>query len=175
MTVHFRRKWRDLRNAAAFAAECARLALPFYGWRGGENLMETIQLVEGWSRGSLACAQYNFRDAGDRASAQAQKMVAGAAVPAARATAAAAYVVNRAIDDNPLGAAIAAHAGAEQAQYAGVEPSAVDDAFFRWWLKDVGGEVTDEDAQDAVRAVLSIGDEITALEIVGASQRTKGT
>lgn len=57
--MNYKREWRDSRNAVGFAAECARLALPFYDGDRRFDVIAAIEIAEVFSRGE----QINSADA----------------------------------------------------------------------------------------------------------------
>jgi len=42
--MNYKREWNDRRNAVGFAAECARLALPFYAGDRRSDLVRAIEI-----------------------------------------------------------------------------------------------------------------------------------
>ncbi|KKM72267.1 hypothetical protein LCGC14_1422150, partial [marine sediment metagenome] len=83
----WKRKWADRRNAAGFAAACARLALPFYDGDRRSDLVAAIEIAEKYAAGE----KISTDTAAAYAVAYAYASGGAAAAAAYAATAAAAY------------------------------------------------------------------------------------
>jgi hypothetical protein len=176
----YKRPWRDLRNAAGFAAQCARLALPFYEGDRGSDLMEAIEVAEAYSRGE----QKRIDVISDHASRSVQAV--GNAMDyrttranaadydteyAARAALAAVMVAHHAVRGAALfpraatNAVYAAFNAANYANAAGVDHRQILNAFVTWWAQDWGFTFADAEHRNAVLALLAIDEEAEAIEV----------
>ncbi len=151
--MNYHHWWRDSRNAAGFAAECARLALPFYDGACRAVFVRSIELAEAYEQGEKIDPEV------------VRKVRRDSAGYIAFVASAAASVVHYAIGRAPTGVgATAANAGIYAGE-AGVDPRKILDAFVSWWARDQG-IVLDDKYRDAVTALLVIGEEEQAKELM---------
>ncbi|KKM72270.1 hypothetical protein LCGC14_1422180 [marine sediment metagenome] len=157
-----RHDWTDLRNAAGFAAECARLALPFYCGDYSSDLIAAIEFVERYADGGeIDSDGFQFARAARYAAAAAADAAAYDAAYAATSAAAAA-------------AAAAAHTSADSAtraaswaDEAGVDSSELRIAYARWVIRDLAcGRELPEELRQAAGAAIVAGDEALAQELL---------
>jgi ATP-dependent Clp protease ATP-binding subunit ClpA len=166
--LNYARKWKDLRNAIAFAVECAKIARPYYKGKRAKDVDRAIDLADRFARGehitanaaayavgkasnaanATAYAAYAASNAADAANTAAAANAAANAVYAA-ADAAAASAVYAAASAAEAAAAAAAHA-------ANVAEAQVTEAFYKWTAIDLG-TVFGTEPWHAAMALLKIG------------------
>jgi hypothetical protein len=163
--LNYHREWKDLRNAVAFAVECAKIARPYYKGKRAKDVDRAIDLADRFARG-----EHITVDAAAAADAAAKTAVyatytaaANAADAAARAAyaatyAAAAYAVYYATyAAAAANAASAAAYAVYYATYADADVKAqVEEAFYKWIAIDLG-TVFDTEPWHAAMALLKIG------------------
>ncbi|KKN37654.1 hypothetical protein LCGC14_0761350 [marine sediment metagenome] len=165
--MNYERKWTDSRNAVGFAAECARLALPFYSGDRRSDLVVAIEIAERYTSGeqiddstriaALAAAR-GVASGVDDASAACAAAARAAAYAAARATA---HYTSDAIRATAVFAA-------DYADDAGVDYSEIQIAFARWVVRDLSVDRDlDEELRQAAGAAVVAGDEALARELLG--------
>ncbi len=183
--MNYKRDWNNRCNAAGFAAECARLALPFYSGDRRSDLVAAIEIAEHYANGEqientvahVVAADANA--AANAAASYAADAVASYASYAAAAAAEAAYAAAGAYDDaaNDADAAADAYAydaaavAADYADLAGVDSSEIQIAFARWVIRDLSGDQDlDEELRQAAGAAIVAGDEDLARQLVQGSE-----
>ncbi len=157
--MNYRRWWRHERNVVGFAAECARLALPHYRGDHRPNLVKAIETAEAYVRGEEI----------DRELTSPITDHDGAAASSAAAAYTSAVYSIPTRSGNITAGATAARAARTAAATAGVDPNAIRKAFVIWWARDWGIAPVDEDDEDlhtAIAALLAIGEEGQAKELV---------
>ncbi len=173
----YKRDWNNRCNAAGFAAECARLALPFYTGDHRSDIVAAIEIAEHYANGeqieSTAArvvaadaardARYVNADTVKAAAAEAAYAAAGAAYAAADAYAAATIVIVYTDAD----ATADATAAAAYVDLVSVCDSELQIAFARWVVRDLSGDRDlDEELRQAAGAAIVAGDEDLAQQLV---------
>ena len=170
MLMYIDREWADLKNVVKFAAECARLALPFYEGDRRENLIAVIEAAEENLIGKTVCT-FVYSAANRANNARTLSRVSGAVVSCARSAAHAARTARNHSQsgglyeiDNTIRYAINAHYDAISA---GVDAHETHVAFARCVVRDLSGvrELPEELRQAAGAAVVA-GDEDLARALV---------
>ncbi len=175
--MNYEREWSNYRNAVGFAAECARLALPFYDGDHQSKVVVAIEIAEHYANGEQIGSTIAYGAAADvtgYADRTANATVAVYAADAARSAALAAgdaYIADAADDAdraaNATGVIYAARAAAHTAGYAGVDDSELAVAFARWVVRDlVCGRELPEELRQAAGAAIVAGDEALAQELL---------
>ncbi len=160
--MNYQRTWANLNNAVGFAAECARLALSFYKGDHRRKLVRAIEIAEAYGRGEYIDPETVH------AAAYAADVAIGAATDdsatyATTAAADAAHAIATATAGTDVDDVVDA---VEAAIDAGVDPRQILDVFVQWWARDVGVQAPSGEARDAVTALLIIGEEKRAVELV---------
>lgn len=166
--MSYQREWDDPHNAAGFAAECARLALPFYKGDHKPDLVAAIEITERYASGEeidADVASIAYASAADAANAFSAP-TADASAYAADASAYAADVVAD-ISVDVCASYTSAGYAADAAGISGVDISEIRVAFARWVVRDLsdGRELPAELRQAAGAAVVA-GDEALARELL---------
>ena len=145
----YQREWANQHNAAGFAAECARLALPFYEGDRRPDLVTDIESVERYSRGG----KIGVRAARD--------------TPFSNAAAAVQNAYDVVICHRSANIGLAAADAAYSAGFAGVDDHSVDVAYARWVVRDLsGGRELLAELRQAAGAAVVTGDEALARELI---------
>ena len=155
----YERKWLCGRNASGFAAECARLALPFYEGDHRLDLVAAIDLVERYTDGERL----------DIATARAAYTATYDAYVAAdlSCAACAAYAVNSALYTAITSRAARYAHSAFRAAAAGVDDHKIRAAFARWVVRDLSdGRELPEELRQAAGAAVVAGSEAIARELL---------
>lgn len=172
--MNYSRDWSNSRNAVGFAAECARLALPFYDGNRRSNLVAAIEIAERYANGEQIDSA-TARAASNAASSATAFTAADAADTAAHAADAAAYTAyaayayttDTAFTADAADAADASYTAAGHAAHAGVDSSEIQIAFARWVIRDLSGNRDlDEELRQAAGAAVVAGDEALAQELL---------
>jgi hypothetical protein len=181
--LNYKRTWKDLRNAVAFAVECAKIARPYYTGDYAKDVDHAIDLADRFARGehvdvaAAFAAAYAANAAADAANAAASAVYAAASA-AANAAADAAYAARAATNatnatndaaeaaadaaeaaaDAAEAAADAAEAAANAAAYAAYADAKaqVTEAFYKWTAIDLG-TVFGTEPWHAAMALLKVG------------------
>ena len=158
--MYYQREWKSRRNAAGFAAECARLALPFYEGDHKPDLVATIEVAERYaSSGSFRRARTTKAIVAARVAKRAADGVCAAR--AARAAERAAGAVTD--DDYNYNATYAAH----WASLTGADDHEIRVACARWVVRDLsGGRELPAELRQAAGAAVVAGDEDLAEELL---------
>ncbi|KKL12082.1 hypothetical protein LCGC14_2539340 [marine sediment metagenome] len=184
--MNYEREWGNPHNAVGFAAECARLALPFYSGDRRSDLVVAIEIAECCVNGALSVAAASLKAANAAQDvvydADTDADVAVAACAAAAADAAIAVYATPAyyaVSADVAAARIAryapaarivhyAAAAANHAGRAGVCNSEIQVACARWVVRDLSGDDQDldEELRQAAGAAIVAGDEDLARQLV---------
>ena len=168
--MNHQREWVDPRNAAGVAAECARLALPFYDGDHKSDLVAAIEIAERYASGEeidAGAASTAYGNAADAANAPSTS-TADASAYAADASAYAADVVADVVADIYAAYTSAGYA-ADAANYAGADAHEIRVAFARWVVRDLSdGRELPEELRQAAGAAAVAGNEALARELVQA-------
>ena len=152
-----------MRNAAGFAAECARLALPFYCGDHQSDLIAAIELAERYADGEEIDSDdiVAIRDAASAARDVADVADSAYAAYSAYSAAYAADAADAAAD------AAAARRAAAWADEAGIDSSELRIAYARWVIRDLAcGRELPEELRQAAGAAIVAGDEALAQELL---------
>ena len=174
--MSYGREWADRRNAAGFAAECARLALPLYKGDRRQDLVTAIELAERYVSGEEITAHAAYaasspayaasRDADAASYAAATAAYATASLGGAAADAASYAAALVAASDTAYAAAACINA-----THAGVDTHELQIAFARWAVRDLsGGRDLSAELRQAAGAAVVAGDEAFAKELLNTSQ-----
>ncbi len=165
-------KWRDPRNAVAWAAACARLSLPFYDGGRLTDVIAAIEIAERYAAGEEIDANDAHVAAATAYAATAYAATANAAWAAANATNAATATANAAWAaanaTNAANAAANAANAARAAVRASVSQAAVDQLQLSAIAVDLG-LVFESETYFAAIAALAIGNIDWAREIAESS------
>ncbi|KKM72275.1 hypothetical protein LCGC14_1422230 [marine sediment metagenome] len=172
--MNYERDWNNQLNAARFAVECARLALPFYNGDRRSDVAAAIEIAERRANGEQidsTIAYAVFARATRAAYAATAAYAAADAARVASATAwAAAHATNSPYTDDSA-AAYVTYAAAD-ASHAGVDSSEIQIAFARWVIRDLSrGRDLDEELRAAAGAAVVAGDEDLARQLLEYSRR----
>ncbi len=164
--MNYERNWRDSRNTVGFAAECARMALPFYIGDRRSDLITAIEIAERYTSGEQI--DDSTRIAARAAARGVASGVDDASAACAAAARAAAYSAARAAARHtPDAIRAAADVAAHYASHAGVDSSEIQIAFARWVVWDLSGDRDlDEELRQAMGAAVVAGDEALAQELL---------
>ena len=157
--MNYERDWNNQLNAARFAVECARLALPFYNGDRRSDVAAAIEIAERRANGeqidsTIAYAVFaRATRAAPRATIHASHTARVVARAARTAHAAAVYITTRAVTF---------------ASCTGVCDSEIQIVFARWVLRDLAcGRELPEELRQAAGAAIVAGDEALAQELFG--------
>lgn len=170
--MSYQREWDDPHNAAGFAAECARLALPFYKGDHKPDLVAAIEITERYASGEeidAGVASIAYANAADAANASSTS-TAAVSTDSAYAADASAYAADVVADIyvDICAAYTSAGYAADAAGISGVDISEIRVAFARWVVRDLsGGRELPEELRQAAGASVVAGDEALARELVG--------
>ena len=173
----YKREWSNRLNTAGFAAECARLALPFYKGDRKSDLVAAIETAERYAGGeeisysasvsaadNARYAAYNAHEYIDDVDAADIAFLAAQATSAASNTVA--YAVNT-VDCIDYRAITASATAAHYAARAGADAHEIRAAFARWVVRDLSGErELPEGLRCAAGAAIVAGDEDLAKELL---------
>lgn len=168
--MYIDREWADLKNVVKFAAECARLALPFYDGDRRENLIAVIEAAEENLIGKTVCT-FVYSAANHANNARTLSRASNAVVSCARHVGHAARTARNHSQsgglygiDNTIRFAINAYYGAINA---GVDAHEIQVAFARWVVLDLsGGRDLPTELRQAAGAAVVAGDEDLARALV---------
>ena len=160
--MNYQREWVDPRNAAGFAAACARLALPFYKGDYKSKLADSIEVAERYADGG------EIDEGIAKGTARSAHSVAydgetSDSYAAANAAARAGYTATKDTDLFGDVSTVVSHA----IGIAGIDVYELQITYARWVVRDLGGtrELSAELRQAAGAAVVA-GDEALARELL---------